>query len=199
MSILRKRGSSLCTYNAGYSHFITATPDSINIFGVHRLSNTEFNVSTTAYLTNQHERNQFIKSADCLLFPILRPLWNENESSRHHFLPTFLKKKSPLCLSVRVSLNNFWTNYLFYWNSVGRSCQMKVTSAQFFSISWHQPFQNGARSNVWGGWKTYTSQQGNIKFCMLIDFKRWTSFNKTIFVKTQKYESRDRYLFYGDD
>jgi hypothetical protein len=41
---------------------------------------------------------------------------------------------------------------------------LKVTSTPYFLIPYFQPFQNGGRSNFWGGHKTCTSQRETMKF-----------------------------------
>jgi hypothetical protein len=43
-------------------------------------------------------------------------------------------------------------------------------------IPYLQPFQNGGRSNFWGGWKTCTSQRGTMKCCILLDLQRMKNF-----------------------
>jgi hypothetical protein len=83
---------------------------------------------------------------------------------------------------------------------------LKVTSTPYLLIPYFQAFQNGGRSDFWGGCKTCTSQRRTMTFCTLIIFKGWTTSNETIFVKNKKkYEHGGRLnvkihsLFCGDN
>jgi hypothetical protein len=86
--------------------------------------------------------------------------------------------KSPVCLSVCVCLsvppNKFWTSWFMKFSR--EVMPLKVTSTPYFLIPYLQPFQNGARSNFWGGYKTCTSQRGTMTFCILIDLQRVNNF-----------------------
>jgi hypothetical protein len=62
-----------------------------------------------------------------------------------------------------------------------------------------------SNANLWGGCKIFTSECGTMKICILIALQRWTTFNKPIFVKHQKYECgrwmnvKIHILLYGDN
>jgi hypothetical protein len=61
---------------------------------------------------------------------------------------------------------------------------LNVASTPYFLIPQFQPLQNGGHSNFWGGCKTWTSQSGTIKCCMLIELQSVNNL-KAIFVMTK--------------
>jgi hypothetical protein len=84
----------------------------------------------------------------------------------------------PVCpsLCLCVPPNNFWTNRSIFMKFSRKVMSLKVTPTPYLLIPYLQAFQNGGRSNFWGGCKTCTSQRGNIKFCILINLQRMNNF-----------------------
>jgi hypothetical protein len=91
--------------------------------------------------------------------------------------------RSPVCLFVCLSaclcvspLITIEPIGRLLWNSVGKSCHWRWPWSRTFLIPYLQPFQNGGRSNYWGGCKTCNSQRGTMKLCILIDLQRMNNF-----------------------
>jgi hypothetical protein len=68
----------------------------------------------------------------------------------------------------------------------------KDNDAYESTMLYFQPFQNGRRSNYWGGCKTWTNQHGTMEFCVPTDV--YNTFTN-IYEKNKKYEHVGQFKF----
>jgi hypothetical protein len=90
------------------------------------------------------------------------------------------------CPSVCHPPQTLWPNYL---HEIKQQVMPMITSRPHFLIPWLQPFLNGRHWTSEVGAKLAPVNMGPWCFVCWQIFTRWTTFNKTVFVKNQKYES----------
>jgi hypothetical protein len=98
---------------------------------------------------------------------------------------------SPFCVCLCVSPNNFWTNWHIFVNFGKDVVPLRVTSIIWFLIPYIQADVQTPDVDA----KFCRSQRGTVKCYMMIYLERMNNFNKTIFVRNQKYERGFRLEF----